>query len=236
MATIGVYDSGIGGLTSAATILENFAGNNIYYFADNLHHPFGNMPEDRLKNAIAGNINRVKRNCDALVIACNTASSVIEDKELIKLLPPLDGKDKETTLLLATDRTIKKLGVKDKFRCGDTPELASLVEIVASLNKGSLDMELLYPYFTKKLKDFENVKEVVIGCSHYEYCRKEIKSILHNETFDDGNQSIIDNLNRYFNKNEHRVSKIKFVFSLGNESVLYEKILRNLTDVPFKTE
>ena len=38
MAVIGIYDSGIGGLTSAKIILERFGGNDVYYLADNLNH------------------------------------------------------------------------------------------------------------------------------------------------------------------------------------------------------
>ena len=40
MATIGVYDSGIGGLTTLKLLTENFGGNDFLYFADNLAHPF----------------------------------------------------------------------------------------------------------------------------------------------------------------------------------------------------
>ena len=76
MATIGVYDSGIGGLTTLKLLTENFGGNDFLYFADNLAHPFGTKNERELENIVNSGVEKLKNKCDLVVLACNTASTI----------------------------------------------------------------------------------------------------------------------------------------------------------------
>ena len=77
MRTIGIYDSGIGGLTVLHEILKNFAGNAIYYYADNAHAPFGSLDDNELSRIIADGLAAVQANSDVTVVACNTASTLL---------------------------------------------------------------------------------------------------------------------------------------------------------------
>ena len=106
MATIGVYDSGIGGLTTLKLLTENFGGNDFLYFADNLAHPFGTKNERELENIVNSGVEKLKNKCDLFVLACNTASTIYKQNDAIKLLPQIPN-DTKNCLLLATEFTIE---------------------------------------------------------------------------------------------------------------------------------
>lgn len=224
MATIGVYDSGIGGLTTLKILLEKFAGNDFYYLADNASHPFGNKNEKQLENIVYDGVCKLKNNSDYVVLACNTASTVYKEKDVFKLLPKIPH-DTTDCLLLATEFTIEHTKTKN-VKIADTSELASLVEIQASINckKGNLDMSALLPYIAERLFKFKGVETVILGCSHYPYCKNEISKILGNVRYVDGNETLVQDLEKHINKNKGQ-SSVKFAFSGFNEEKKYQKIL-----------
>lgn len=232
MAVIGVYDSGIGGLTTAKIILDRFVGNDLYYLADNLNHPFGTKDENSLKEIVSSGIKRLKSHSDIVVLACNTASSIYDGTDVIKLLPPLNdfADEAEETLLMATVRTLNKVQNADGFKIADTPNLATLTEVQASLNylRGSLNMDELTDYLAPRLKPFEGVKRVILGCSHYLYCKPQISKILGNVAFADGNENLCAQLGEHIVSKPNIPSKITFDFTSANESKKYQKILKIL--------
>lgn len=232
MATIGIYDSGIGGLTTAKVVLDRFVGNDIYYLADNRNHPFGNTDEDKLKEIVANGIKKVRAHADIVVLACNTASSVTDDKDVIKLLPPVDkcADIAEDTLIMATARTLSKLKDIDNFKVADTSELATMVEIHASLNsvKGHLNMDELLPYFEERIARFKGIKNVILGCSHYLYCKEQISSVLGEINYFDGNENLCEQLQQNITAYTDKPSKIAFDFTLQNDEKKYRKILQIL--------
>ena len=73
---IGIFDSGVGGLTVARTIIEQLPDESIIYIGDTAHAPYGprSIAQVReLSTAIADEL--VERGCKMLVIACNTATA-----------------------------------------------------------------------------------------------------------------------------------------------------------------
>ncbi len=98
MATIGVYDSGIGGLTTLKLLTENFGGNDFLYFADNLAHPFGTKNERELENIVNSGVEKLKNKCDLVVLACNTASTIYKQNDAIKLLPQIPNDTKKLSV------------------------------------------------------------------------------------------------------------------------------------------
>ena len=229
MTTIGIYDSGIGGLTTAKIILERFGGNDLYYLADNLNHPFGNTNEDRLKETVRNGIKHVRAHSDIVVLACNTASSVTDDSDVIKLLPPIDEfeHDAENTLVMATKRTLSMQKDLSAFKVANTSELATLIEIHASLGcrRGTIDMSELLPYFEERLSPFNGVKNVILGCSHYLFCKQQICDILGEVNFFDGNERLCKELEKQVETRPDMPSKITFDFTAHNDEKKYKKIL-----------
>lgn len=225
MSIIGVYDSGIGGLTTLAVLKKQFKTDDFYYYADNANHPFGSKSNEELQPIISGAISKIKNRCDIVVLACNTASSVYDGTGVIRLLPPLDCQNPSQTLLMATESTLSNTDTKD-IKTASTDELASLIEIQASINqiKGNLDMSALRTYLKIRLYKFKGVKRVILGCSHYPYCKDEIKRILGDVEFIDGNDNVIKSLAKTYRDGLGN-GKITFDFSGNNEKSKYENIL-----------
>lgn len=229
MTKIGIYDSGIGGLTTTARILKQFGGNDIYYLADNKNMPFGSKNEDDLSDIVFNGIRKLRANSDICVIACNTASSAINDEDVIKLLPPKIENCDSQALLMATPYTLSKID-SNGYLIADSSELATLIEIHAALNfrmRRDLNMGDIKCYLAQRLFKFKGVKTVILGCSHYPYCKKEIQAVLGNVSFCDGNENLCNNLASFVSKTE-LASKVDFAFTGCDESKKYRYILNKL--------
>src|SRR6187431_2044801 len=96
---IGVFDSGIGGLTVAHAIRQLLPGENMIYFGDTAHLPYGDKSEAAIQ-AYSIKIADIllKKGCKVIVIACNSASSaayellkeyVPKDIEVISVIDPM---------------------------------------------------------------------------------------------------------------------------------------------------
>ncbi|MBQ9276237.1 MAG: aspartate/glutamate racemase family protein [Clostridia bacterium] len=231
MTTIGICDSGIGGLTTLKILRQNFPFADFYYLADNKNMPYGTKSKDELTGICSNLLKKLKAHSDVQVIACNTASSLLADGDAIKLLPPATcGK----TLVMATPMTVERLKGVGAFQnndisFSDTPELATLVEVYTSVGvrKNCLNMRELLPYLANKLFEFKGVENVVLGCSHYLYLKNEISMILGAVNFFDGNSKIVDTLKELLPK-ERGQGKTTFDFTADDESKKYSAILTML--------
>ena len=87
---VGVFDSGLGGLTVLNAIIKNLKGADIFYIADTLYAPYGDKNKDEIFSRSEKIANYLLKNyeIDALVIACNTATSVAI-KHLREVFPSL---------------------------------------------------------------------------------------------------------------------------------------------------
>lgn len=227
MTTIGVYDSGIGGLTTLKILEANFHFCNFYYLADNKNMPFGSKSETQLENIVCSALKKLKAHSEIQVIACNTASTLIDD-EALKLLPPTTKEGK--TLVMATPMTISHLKDSgqfddERYLFADTSELASLVEVYASVGarKNCLNLKELTRYLAPKLYEFKGVQNVVLGCSHYLYVKNEISRVLGAVSFVDGNSKIVETLKTMLSTTNENGS-ISFDFTADNETSKYQKI------------
>ena len=76
-APIGIFDSGIGGLTVAKAVKELLPKEQIIYFGDTLHLPYGEKSANSIRRyAIEISTFLKSKNCKSILIACNSASSV----------------------------------------------------------------------------------------------------------------------------------------------------------------
>lgn len=235
MATIGVYDSGIGGLTTLKILLEQFHGNDFFYLADNAQHPFGAKDKKQLENIVLQGICTLKNNADIVVLACNSASTAYDGNDVFKLLASLpENLDpaSDDCLFLATEFTAENTKIQYR-NIAETGELASLVEVQAAINskRGNLNMDALLPYIANRLFKYKGVKNVVLGCSHYPYCKNEISKILGEVRFFDGNDTLVKQLKTQVSQTEKQ-SEIRFAFTGGNEEKKYRKILSILQNNP----
>ncbi len=191
---IGLFDSGMGGLTVLKTLRKKYPDNDYVYYGDNLNVPYGNKKIEELLVLAQNNIDfLISKNVEMIIIACGTISSTcydaIKDKYNIPIYdiinPTLDylNKSKNNNILvMATARTIDSHIFLDKVKKNiyelKTPELASLIENNQLNNIDNILEKYLDDYIGK-------IDTLVLGCTHYPIIIPNIKKIL-------GNVKIID--------------------------------------------
>ena len=117
---IGIFDSGIGGVTVLREIINILPNENYIYFSDSINNPYGDKKQEKIIEICDKIVqNLLKKNCKAIVIACNTASAVAAKhlREKYKEIPIIaiepaykmvyDYAYDNPTLVMATKGTIE---------------------------------------------------------------------------------------------------------------------------------
>ncbi|HOO10182.1 MAG TPA: glutamate racemase [Cyclobacteriaceae bacterium] len=203
---IGIYDSGIGGLTVAHAITKLLPGEDILYFGDTAHLPYGDKSEAAIQ-AYSIKIADVllKKGCKAIVIACNSASSaayellkeyVRNDAHILNVIDPMiahvcEHFAGEEVGLIGTRRTVAS-GVYHqrlaetcpsiKLRSLATPLLAPMIE--EGFFNNQISHEIIAQYLSES--GLEGIKALILACTHYPLIKKEI------DGFYNGHMAILD--------------------------------------------
>lgn len=192
---IGIFDSGIGGLTVLAECLKLLPDCTYYYYGDNFRAPYGSRPPEEIAAfAEEGMEILQRRNIDAAVLACNTATAVAAERLRSRFPFPILGMEPalkpaaekyRDVLVLATPATaaserLSRLAARfpdRRFKIVGLPDLAGAIE--ANLTRGALlsIFDHLPPY---------RPECVVLGCTHYVFFRREIADFYGCEVFDGG--------------------------------------------------
>ncbi|WP_122893967.1 glutamate racemase [Arcobacter peruensis] len=196
---VGVFDSGLGGLTVVSSITEVFKGAKLFYVADTKYAPYGQKTQEQiLKRSIDITEFLIKEHqISALIIACNTATSAAVKhlrEKFPKLIlvgtepgikPAIEATKTNNIGVLATPATLKgdkyQLLVNELFE----NKKVKLYEqacpgLVEQIEKGQTDSELTYSMLESWLKPMieYNVDTIVLGCTHYPLIEKQIKNIM----------------------------------------------------------
>ncbi len=179
---VGIFDSGIGGLTVLKELIAKYPHNQYFYFGDNTHMPYGSKSKEELKKLSQNNIEfLLSKNVDIIIIACGTVSanlgSYLKRKYQIPIydvISPtikfLNNSDFNKIGLLATEMTIKSK-VFDKVK----KELFSVAcPLLVPLIEANEDATMELQKYLKKLP--KDIDALVLGCTHYPILVDEIKS------------------------------------------------------------
>lgn len=192
---IGIFDSGIGGLTVAKAISRLMPNESFIYFGDTAHLPYGEKSAEAIKHyskKITSFL--LSHNCKMVVIACNTASSVgykallpmFTDKQLlVNVIDPIanyvahkfeDGKigiiaTKRTISTQAYSKRIKQASKQLQIAELATPLLAPMIE--EGFYNHKISQTIINSYLDKK--GLANLDALVLGCTHYPLIQKEIE-------------------------------------------------------------
>lgn len=192
---IGVFDSGVGGLTVAREIMRNLPNEHIVYFGDTARVPYGSKSRDTVIH-YSRQIIRFLRTQDvkAIVIACNTASALALDEVEQELDIPIIGVIKPGAHVAAAATTNKRVGVigtestinshmYHRLIREQDPEITvygkacplfvPLVE--EGWLKDPVTAEVARRYLDEILK--EGIDSLILGCTHYPLLRSLIGEI-----------------------------------------------------------
>ncbi len=214
--SIGVFDSGLGGVSVLNTIREKMPNENLIYYGDSAYNPYGIRDLDFVRDRVFTVVEELlDRGIKALVIACNTATSatahLLREKYDIPILglepalkPAIDG-NKKNIIVLATEITLKEKKFdtlmkrfEDKANITRVPasELVNIVENdIISQDSVNKVLDSLF-----KSNDISNVDAIVLGCTHFIFAKEEISKYIPNAKIYDGNIGVTNNLKRILKK------------------------------------
>ena len=193
---IGVFDSGLGGLTVVKELLHELPNERIVYFGDTARVPYGTKSREtiiRYSREIVGAL--LKKRVKMIVVACNTASSLALDvlkKEyklpIIGVIDPGARKAAMTTknknvAIIATTSTVKSGKYAKRLK-----QLKRGLNIVSQpcplfvplVEEGWFEHEITIRTATEYLKDIKaaQVDTLILGCTHYPLLKKVIGYVM----------------------------------------------------------
>lgn len=190
---IGVFDSGIGGLTVLDSLIEIFPNEDFLYVGDQGHCPYGIKPEEEIKVCVR-RIGRylIDQNVKAIVIACNTASLFIDEIRKMTSIPVISVIEptcleaiklskKKQIGVIATQATINKGKYQDIItQHGYEPIGIACSEFVNFVENCELDDPIGDELVEKKLKPFKatSIDTLIYGCTHFSIMERQIKAYL----------------------------------------------------------
>ncbi len=200
-APIGIFDSGVGGLTVARAIIDQLPNESIIYVGDTAHSPYGPKPIAQVREyALAVMDDLVAEGVKLLVIACNTASAAMlrDARErftdgygipVVEVIQPAVRAAVRQTRnnrvgVIGTAGTIKSMAYEDAFAAASELELFTqacprFVEFVEAGVTSSPELFRVAEGYLAPLKD-AGVDTVVLGCTHYPLLAAAIQFILGN--------------------------------------------------------
>lgn len=196
---IGIFDSGIGGLTVARALVHELPHENIIYFGDTAHLPYGDKSTAAIQ-AYSVKITHMllQQHCKLILIACHTASSVAYDlvkeyagnqAQVINMVDPVvnhlrQSYAKKCVGLIGTKATvdsniyqkkIDELNLDIQLKSQATAILASAIE------EGFHHKKVIDPILEEYLsrETLNNIDALILGCTHYPVIKTNIAALYH---------------------------------------------------------
>ena len=225
---IGVFDSGIGGLTVLKRLIEKYPNNEYIYYGDTKNIPYGDKSVEELK-VLACNIIEflLKKDVDMIVIACGTVSSnlsiYLKEKyniKIIDIISPvinyLNNSNYKKIGVIATNATINSKIFSRNIN-KDIKEIAC-PKFVPIIEKDNLnELENCFNTYLNNLKDRDLV---VLGCTHYPIIKWQISNYLGN------NIKLLDMAECIQDITNNGINKVDLYFSK-----LDDNIINNINDI-----
>ena len=223
-APIGIFDSGIGGLSVAIEIAEYLPNESIVYYADTAHVPYGPRDDQNIRELTAAAIEWLYRQgCKVAVVACNTASAFSldylrdhygEDFPIIGLVPALKpavlNSQTKTVAVLATPATFRGQLIKDVMQRFAIPAQVRVLnvtnlDLVPFVEQGAQMSEACLSSLQHSLQPVvdQGADYLVLGCTHYPFLKPAIESIFGQKlTLIDSGIAVARQTSRILIKNE----------------------------------
>lgn len=183
---IGVFDSGVGGLSVLSRLIELLPNEKFIYFGDTIHLPYGNKTKEQLVDISSSIFDFFeKKGVKAVVMACNTTSAIVYDilksKYSFRIYPIVQSvskyiadKNYQNIGVFATLATVNSGAYKKEIQKFNKnikvfeyacPQWVSIVE--KSLQKEKNSVQNIKSNVEKMLQN--NIEKIILGCTHYPY-------------------------------------------------------------------
>ena len=238
---IGVFDSGVGGISVLRHLVQELPSEDFVYYGDSAHAPYGGKSSDEvyeLSRSIADRM--IADGAKALVIACNTATSAAapqlreayRDLSIVGVEPALKpavlagGTGK--ILVMATEVTLaleKFHRLEERWAQDTQVETVACTGLVDCIERGDLDAPELIQVLENLIGSYRGeVDRVVLGCTHYPFVRRQIAQVLGDVRFFDGGAGTARQLRRLLERDgllrEEGVGNVSFASSIDTPEEL----------------
>jgi len=253
---IGIFDSGVGGLSILQSIRKLLPNENLIYVADSAFVPYGEKSEAVIESRVMAIAELLaKKNIKALVVACNTATAAAINTlrnqysfPIIGLEPALKSAAENThnskVGILATQATLdsqKYLALKERFASRlqliekASPLFVDLVENAPTLH--DREMRLI----EKELMPFKSaqIDSLVLGCTHYPFLTEAIASFMGPEVilYESGMPVALElqrRIQMYLNNSEQPAAVEYYSSNASRSQQAFDTILRKKVEInPF---
>ncbi len=192
---IGIFDSGVGGLSVWKEVIKILPGHQFLYFSDNAYSPYGPRPEQEIieRSRVISEF-LIQKGAKIIVIACNTATAAAINSLRKEFPIPFVGMEPAVKPAAALTKTgvIGVLATKGtlggSLYNNTLHTFASNVDVVEIVGKGLVPLvesgnlegeavqQLLKKYIGYMIK--KNADYIVLGCTHYPFLKKSIEKIV----------------------------------------------------------
>lgn len=228
---IGVFDSGVGGLTVLKNLRESLPNESFIYVGDNLHSPYGEKTTAQLLTYTSDIISFfIQQNCKLVVLACNTTSCTVLDllKEKYPQLPMLGVIDATVEMVhqdnprfvavMATQATIQSNAYQTKLGRHQSigiacPHLVPLIENGA--DKTAIIQEVR-GYLNEVKEPFDGI---VLGCTHYPIIAETIQKLYPDAKLYSSSVAVVKQVENYLKQNQLEATHKKekdMIYTTGN--------------------
>ncbi len=195
---IGIFDSGVGGLTVARAIIDQLPNESIIYYGDTARGPYGPRPLAEVRTfALEIMDHLVESGVKAIVIACNTASAAtLRDARerysipVIEVIQPAARRAVSATRsgkvgVIGTRATIESGAYEDAFAAAPQLEISTKAcpEFVDFVERGETSGQAITEIANSYLKPLRDsgIDTLVLGCTHYPLLTGVISYVMGNE-------------------------------------------------------
>ena len=192
---IGIFDSGIGGLTLLHQALVMLPDEKYIFYADTDNAPYGTKSSAQVITLV-DNVMRfmTQHDCKAVVLACNTATAAAAETMRRKYQIPIIGIEPavkpavreshgKRVLVVATPLTVREEKLQNLVKRVDDAHLVDLLalpKLVDFAERGEFESDAVEQYLREALSAYalEKYGELVLGCTHFNYFKDTFRKIL----------------------------------------------------------
>lgn len=193
---IGIFDSGIGGMTLLHQALLLMPQENFIFYADTDHVPYGTKSREQVVSYVDEVIRfMLAKECKAVVIACNTATAVAAEQMRSKycelpiigiepaVKPAVAESDGKRVMVVATPLTVHEKRLQKLVERVDDEHLVDMLELpglVEFAEQGEFVSARVTAYLQEKFAGYalEQYGELVLGCTHFNYFKDTFRALL----------------------------------------------------------
>ena len=213
---IGLFDSGIGGLTVLYEAQKQLPNEDYIYYADTVNVPYGEKTKDEVARFVFDAVTFIiNQGVKAVVIACNTATSAAVEPLRAKYDLPIIGMEpavkpavkigrnaNKRVIVTATPMTLKEEKLHNLIERSDSSDIVDLLPLpglVRFAEKLDFNSAAVKSYLQEQFEPYnlDAYEAVVLGCTHFIYYRDVLKNLLPSGVeLIDGNQGTVRQLKR----------------------------------------